>query len=117
MPQRQGLVQSLLRGLNAEQQQELRHALGKHGLTPELYQGLSPPLRQALQRLQRRANIAARRRDHAEEGEPTWPMYLGLALFVFVFVVFAYIWFEEYYSGEASDDIDEDNYWKKSEFL
>jgi len=117
MPQKQELVQTLLKELTPDQQQELRHALGKHGMTPELYQGLSPPLRQALQRLQRRASIAARRRNHADEGDPTWPMYLGLALFVFVFVVFAYIWFEEHYSGEASDAIDEDDYWKVNDLF
>lgn len=116
-PEKQELVQGLLKELNSEQQQELRHALGTHGMTPELYRELSPPLRQALQRLQRRASMAQRRRDHAEEGEPTWPMYLGMVLFVFVFAVFAYIWFEEHYSGEVAEDIDEDAYWKKDDFL
>jgi len=116
LPHKQELVQSLLRELTPEQQQELRHALGKHGMTAELYQELSPPLRAALQRLQRRADIAKRRREMGAEGEPTWPMYLGLALFVFVFAVFAYIWVEEYYWGEPKPDEDEDEWWRRNEF-
>lgn len=114
-PQKQELVQSLLRELSSEQQQELRHALGKHGMTPDLYQDLSPPLRKALQRLQNRAQVAKRRREYAAEGEPTWPMYLGLALFVFVFAVFAYVWYEERTSSDVALDIDEDDYWKKDQ--
>lgn len=115
--QKQELVQSLMQELKPEQQQELRHALGKHGMSPELYSDLSPPLRQALSRLQRRAQIAARRRRYSSEGEPTWPMYLGLVLFVLVFVIFAYLWFEEHYGGDRPEDKDEDDYWKTDDFF
>lgn len=115
--QKQELVQSLMQELKPEQQQELRHALGKHGMSPELYSDLSPPLRQALQRLQRRAQIAARRRHYAADGESTWPMYLGLALFVFVFVIFAYLWYDEHYGRDKPVDDDEDDYWKTDEFF
>jgi len=115
--QKHELVQSLMKELKPEQQHELQQALGQHGMSPELYSGLSPPLRQALQRLQRRATVQARRMEHASEGEPTWPMYLGLGLFVFVFVVFAYLWYEEHFLGEKLVDIDEDDYWKTDNFF
>merc|ERR1712178_469184 len=88
--QKTELVQSLMKELNADQQRELRQVLGETGLKPEMYSTLSPGLRSALQRLQRRATISQRRREAGGEGEPGWPMYLGLVLFVFVFLVFGY---------------------------
>merc|ERR1712032_958367 len=108
------LVQSLIRELNATQQQELRTALGET-LTVESVNKLSPPVRQALMRLQRRAEVATSRRE-GDDGEPTWPMYLGIVLFVFVFAVFAYIWVEEYLESNKPPPEDQDNFWTKDEF-
>lgn len=114
--QKTELVQGLMKELNAEQQRELRSVLGENGLQTESFAGLSPGLRKALQRLQRRATVSQRRRDSALDGEPSWPMYLGLTLFVFVFFVFGYIWYEEQY-GNILNDIDEDAYWKTEDFM
>merc|ERR1712129_154820 len=114
--QKTELVQPLMKELNPEQQRELRSVLGEQGLKSESFAGLSPGLRTALQRLQRRATISQRRRESAGDGEPSWPMYLGLTLFVFVFLVFGYIWYEEQY-GNVLEDIDEDAYWKTDDFM
>jgi len=114
--QKTELVQGLMKELKPEQQRELRSVLGEQGLKSESFAGLSPGLRTALQRLQRRATISQRRRESAGDGEPSWPMYLGLTLFVFVFCVFGYIWYEEQY-GNIIDDIDEDAYWKTDDFM
>lgn len=115
--QKQELVQSLMRELKPEQQQELRQALGEHGMKPEFYGSLSPPLRQALSRLQRRATFAARMAQHGGSQEPSWPMYLGLCLFVIIFCIFAYLWYEENYGRDSATDLDEDDYWKTDAFL
>lgn len=115
--QKTELVQGLMKELDQDQQRELRQVLGDQGLRPEMYSGLSPGLRNALQRLQRRATISQRRRESAADGEPSWPMYLGLVLFVFVFAVFGYIWYEEHYASLGLEDIDEDAYWKVQEFM
>lgn len=115
--QKTELVQGLMKELDQDQQRELRQVLGDQGLRPEMYSGLSPGLRNALHRLQRRATVSQRRRESAADGEPSWPMYLGLVLFVFVFVVFGYIWYEEHYANLGIEDIDEDAYWKVKEFM
>lgn len=45
--------------------------------------------------------------DDWDSDEPRWPMYLGIFLFIFIFVVFAYLWYEETYSTEATKEFDE----------
>mmetsp|Transcript_53594 Transcript_53594/g.135360 ORF Transcript_53594/g.135360 Transcript_53594/m.135360 type:complete len:329 (+) Transcript_53594:61-1047(+) len=45
--------------------------------------------------------------DHWDSDEPTWPMYLGIFLFIVIFCVFAWLWYEERYSPEAKKEFDE----------
>lgn len=59
----------------------------------------------------RRGSRNARPKRHWEEDwesdEPTWPMYLGICLFIVIILVFAWVWYEETYSPEASREFDE----------
>jgi len=45
--------------------------------------------------------------DSWDSDEPTWPMYLGIFLFIVIFCVFAWLWYEERYSPEAKKEFDE----------
>jgi len=36
-----------------------------------------------------------------DSDEPTWPMYLGIFLFIVIFCVFAWVWYEERYYPES----------------
>lgn len=45
--------------------------------------------------------------EHWDSDEPTWPMYLGIFLFIVIFCVFAWLWYEERYSTESKKEFDE----------
>lgn len=45
--------------------------------------------------------------DDWDSDEPRWPMYLGIFLFIVIFVVFAWLWYEEQFAPEAGKEFEE----------
>lgn len=84
-------TKALLSELNHKQREELCQVL-KAQQDGEKDIRLSPELARILQRFQRRAGLGPG--GPMNSGEETWPMYLGIVLFIVIAVVFVYIYFQ-----------------------
>eukprot|EP00931_Biecheleriopsis_adriatica_P096275 TRINITY_DN69938_c0_g1_i1.p1 TRINITY_DN69938_c0_g1~~TRINITY_DN69938_c0_g1_i1.p1 ORF type:complete len:150 (-),score=57.46 TRINITY_DN69938_c0_g1_i1:53-502(-) len=104
-------TKALLAELDQKQREELCHVL-KAQSDGEKDIRISPELARILHRFQRRAFSG-----HGNSGEETWPMYLGIVLFIVISIVFTVIYFQEQRAFELEElERDEDNYWLLREF-
>eukprot|EP00929_Paragymnodinium_shiwhaense_P003287 TRINITY_DN103740_c0_g1_i1.p2 TRINITY_DN103740_c0_g1~~TRINITY_DN103740_c0_g1_i1.p2 ORF type:complete len:170 (-),score=38.80 TRINITY_DN103740_c0_g1_i1:204-713(-) len=75
--------------------------------------GISPELARVLRKYQNRAGLGPGGRRNSG-GDETWPMYLGIVLFVVIFCVMGGIYIQETFFAEPDPWIrraDEDPYW------
>merc|ERR1719436_2087956 len=72
---------------------------------------MSTELCRILQRFHRRAGFGRDGRRLQDPGEEIWPMYLGIALFIILSVLFGFLWLQEQYAEEDMSDHD-DFYWQ-----
>merc|ERR1719217_1823736 len=96
--------------------EELAHVLQaqQRGDEPNQGRGLSPELARVLRRYQNRAGLGPGGRLRNYHGDETWPMYLGLSLFVIIFLVMIGIYIQDTFFAEPDPWIkraDEDPYW------
>ncbi|CAK9031698.1 unnamed protein product [Durusdinium trenchii] len=107
-------TKALLQELNHQQREELCHVL-KAQQDGQKDIRLSPELARILQRFQRRAGLGPGGPLHT--GEETWPMYLGIVLFIIITIVFIYIYIQEQRASEEEERFhDEDAFWLYREF-
>ncbi|CAL1150255.1 unnamed protein product [Cladocopium goreaui] len=107
-------TKALLSELNHKQREELCQVL-KAQQDGEKDIRLSPELARILQRFQRRAGLGPG--GPMNSGEETWPMYLGIVLFIVIAVVFVYIYFQEQRASEEEERFhEEDAFWLFREF-
>eukprot|EP00439_Symbiodinium_sp_Y106_P025068 s1965_g3.t1 len=107
-------TKALLSELSHQQREELCQVL-KAQQDGEKDIRLSPELARILQRFQRRAGLGPHGPLHS--GEETWPMYLGIVLFIVIAIVFAYIYIQEQAANEEEERFhEEDAYWLFREF-
>ncbi|CAE7263003.1 unnamed protein product [Symbiodinium natans] len=107
-------TKALLSELSHQQREELCHVL-KAQQDGEKDIRLSPDLARILQRFQRRAGLGPN--GHLHSGEETWPMYLGIVLFIVIAVVFIYIYIQEQAANEEEERFhEEDAFWLYREF-
>mmetsp|Transcript_18995 Transcript_18995/g.34292 ORF Transcript_18995/g.34292 Transcript_18995/m.34292 type:complete len:208 (-) Transcript_18995:45-668(-) len=88
----EGQVKALLSELTPKLKEELCHVLHAQGKPSGEQPGVSPELARVLNRFRRRAGLT---KPWEEEGDETWLMYIGLGLFVVVFILLAFTWFED----------------------
>mmetsp|Transcript_38921 Transcript_38921/g.70223 ORF Transcript_38921/g.70223 Transcript_38921/m.70223 type:complete len:154 (+) Transcript_38921:28-489(+) len=108
--------QALLSELNHAQREELCQVLkaqseGKTDIR------LSPELARILQRFQRRVGLGPNGWCYRDSSQETWPMYLGVVLFIVMIIVFTYVYFQEQVEIELEErEKEEDAYWLLREF-
>merc|ERR1712217_305890 len=93
---------ALLAELSPKLREELCHVLRQQQNGEERVT-MSRELSRVLQRFQYRAGMKGRQ----DSGDETWPMYLGIALFIVISILFAYIGVQEQY-GLAEEEMEEE---------
>merc|ERR1712232_50798 len=103
---------NLIKELSPKLKEELANVLRYQDKPEGERPGISRELHRVLQRCQRRLGIGPDGKL-LDQGEETWPMYLGIALFIIIFCLLTGIWIQETYFGEKEigPDYDEDPYW------
>eukprot|EP00930_Biecheleria_cincta_P003371 TRINITY_DN104303_c0_g1_i1.p2 TRINITY_DN104303_c0_g1~~TRINITY_DN104303_c0_g1_i1.p2 ORF type:complete len:148 (+),score=51.38 TRINITY_DN104303_c0_g1_i1:97-540(+) len=108
-------TKALVAELNQQQREELCRVL-KAQSDGEKDLRLSPELARVLHRFQRRAGLGPGG-GYGETGDETWPMYLGIVLFIVITIVFIVIYFQERAASDLEErESEEDTYWFMRDF-
>mmetsp|Transcript_123469 Transcript_123469/g.348934 ORF Transcript_123469/g.348934 Transcript_123469/m.348934 type:complete len:170 (+) Transcript_123469:125-634(+) len=114
-PQRQlppEAASQLVQELSPQLREELAQVLKEQDKPEGERRGISPQLAKVLRRYQNRWGLGLHSR-HFNDGDETWPMYLGIALFMLIFGLMTFIWIQETFFAqeEKGPNADEDPYW------
>mmetsp|Transcript_26803 Transcript_26803/g.55650 ORF Transcript_26803/g.55650 Transcript_26803/m.55650 type:complete len:143 (+) Transcript_26803:68-496(+) len=112
-------TKALLSELSPKLKEELCHVLQAQskGLLEGDRPEMSRELARILTRFQRRAGLGPGGQGFHESGEETWPMYLGIFLFIAISIIFICLYFQELYAtAEEEREEEQDAYWVLREF-
>mmetsp|Transcript_2566 Transcript_2566/g.5266 ORF Transcript_2566/g.5266 Transcript_2566/m.5266 type:complete len:175 (-) Transcript_2566:64-588(-) len=115
----EGQAKALLSELSPKLREELCHVLRSMSEdTPEDKRPrMSPELSRIMTRFSRRAGLLPGQQRLTDPGDETWPMYLGIFLFIAIVILFVYIWLQESIGADEEAMIEEqDDYWILREF-